>query len=176
MPRYPNGRASVAPPFREATVRVRFGRGFDQFWTAIQVLLADKKVIYGAQRYYFHNTLDAVPADWMDRATLHYKEQMAVRYAELVYDGMWFSPLREALDAFVNQTQQTVTGVVRVKLYKGNIMSAGVKSPYSLYHEGFVTFGEDEVYDQKDADGFINLFGLPLKIRALMMQREAKQK
>ena len=127
----------------------------------------------GAILFYAHRELETLT---LDRATLHYKEQMAVRYAELVYDGMWFSPLREALDAFVNQTQQTVTGVVRVKLYKGNIMSAGVKSPYSLYHEGFVTFGEDEVYNQKDAEGFINLFGLPLKIRALMMQREAKQK
>lgn len=127
----------------------------------------------GAILFYAHRELETLT---LDRATLHYKEQMAVRYAELVYDGMWFSPLREALDAFVNQTQQTVTGVVRVKLYKGNIMSAGVKSPYSLYHEGFVTFGQDEVYNQKDAEGFINLFGLPLKIRALMMQNEAKQK
>ena len=127
----------------------------------------------GSILYYAHRELEALT---LDRATLHYKEQMSVRYAELVYDGMWFSPLREALDAFVNETQQTVTGTVRVKLYKGNIMSAGSKSPYSLYHEGFVTFGQDEVYNQKDAEGFINLFGLPLKIRALMMQREAKKK
>ena len=127
----------------------------------------------GSILFYAHRELEALT---LDRATLHYKEQMAIRYAELVYDGMWFSPLREALDAFVNQTQQTVTGTVRVKLYKGNIMSAGAKSPYSLYHEGFVTFGQDEVYNQKDAEGFINLFGLPLKIRALMMQKEAKKK
>ena len=127
----------------------------------------------GSILFYAHRELEALT---LDRATLHYKEQMAIRYAELVYDGMWFSPLREALDAFVNQTQQTVTGIVRVKLYKGNIMSAGAKSPYSLYHEGFVTFGQDEVYNQKDAEGFINLFGLPLKIRALMMQKEAKKK
>ncbi len=127
----------------------------------------------GSILYYAHRELENLT---LDRATFHYKEQMAVRYAELVYDGMWFSPLREALDAFVNETQQTVTGTVRVKLYKGNIMSAGVKSPYSLYSEGFVTFGRDEVYNQKDADGFINLFGLPLKIRALMMQKEAKKK
>ena len=125
----------------------------------------------GSILFYAHRELEALT---LDRATLHYKEQMAVRYAELVYDGMWFSPLREALDAFVNQTQQTVSGTVRVKLYKGNIQSAGAKSPYSLYNEGFVTFGRDEVYNQKDAEGFINLFGLPLKIRALMMQREAK--
>jgi argininosuccinate synthase len=127
----------------------------------------------GSILYYAHRELEALT---LDRATLHYKEQMAIRYAELVYDGMWFSPLREALDAFVNATQQTATGTVRVKLYKGNIMSAGAKSPYSLYHEGFVTFGQDEVYNQKDAEGFINLFGLPLKIRALMMQKEAKKK
>ncbi len=111
----------------------------------------------------------------MDRATLHYKGTKAVLYAELVYDGMWFAPLRESLDAFVNETQKTVTGTVRIKLYKGNIMSAGAKSPYSLYNEGFVTFGRDEVYNQQDAEGFINLFGLPLKI-GLMMQKEAKKK
>ena len=127
----------------------------------------------GSILYYAHRELEALT---LDRATLHYKEQMAVRYSELVYDGMWFAPLREALDAFVNETQKTVTGTVRMKLYKGNIMSAGAKSPYSLYNEGFVTFGRDEVYNQQDAEGFINLFGLPLKIRALMMQKEAKKK
>ncbi len=125
----------------------------------------------GAILFYAHRELEYLT---LDRATMHYKEQVAVRYAELVYDGMWFSPLREALDAFVESTQQTVTGLVRLKLYKGNIMSAGAKSPYSLYHEGFVTFGRDEVYNQKDAEGFINLFGLPLKIRALMQQKEKK--
>ena len=126
----------------------------------------------GAILVYAHRELEALT---LDRATLHYKEQMSVRYAELVYDGMWFSPLREALDAFVDKTQETVSGKIRMKLYKGNIMSAGAKSPYSLYHEGFVTFGRDAVYNQKDAEGFINLFGLPLKIRALMLQREAKK-
>ncbi|HWQ62555.1 MAG TPA: argininosuccinate synthase [Negativicutes bacterium] len=125
----------------------------------------------GTILFYAHRELEYLT---LDRATMHYKEQVAVRYAELVYDGMWFSPLREALDAFVNATQQTVTGLVRLKLYKGNVSSAGAKSPYSLYHEGFVTFGRDEVYNQKDAEGFINLFGLPLKIRALM-QKEAKK-
>ncbi|MBQ5859757.1 MAG: argininosuccinate synthase, partial [Selenomonadales bacterium] len=93
-----------------------------------------------------------------------------IRYAELVYDGMWFSQLREALAAFVDQTQETVTGKVRVKLYKGNIMSAGAQSPYSLYSKEFVTFEEDDVYNQADAEGFINLFGLPLKVRALMQK------
>ena len=125
----------------------------------------------GTILFYAHRELEYL---CLDRATMHFKEQMAVRYGELVYDGMWFSPLKEAMDAFVDTTQQTVTGTVRMKLYKGNIMSAGAKSPYSLFHEGFVTFGRDEVYNQKDAEGFINLFGLPLKIRALM-QKEAKK-
>ena len=119
----------------------------------------------GAILYYAHHELELLT---LDRATLHYKQQVAIRYAELVYDGMWFSPLKEALDAFVNTTQETATGLIRLKLYKGNIISAGSKSPYSLYSEEFVTFGRDEVYNQKDAEGFINLFGLPLKVRALL--------
>ncbi len=110
----------------------------------------------------------------LDRQTMHFKEIIAGRYAELVYDGVWYSTLREALDAFVDKTQETVTGTVRMKLYKGNLSAAGTKSPYSLYSEEFVTFGADEVYDQKDAEGFINLFGLPLKVRALMMEKEQK--
>jgi len=126
----------------------------------------------GALLFYAHRELESLT---LDRATMHYKEQMAVRYAELVYDGMWYSPLREAMAAFVDVTQQTVSGLVRLKLYKGNITSAGMKSPYSLYSEEFVTFGRDRVYNQKDAEGFINLFGLPLKIRALMQQKEAKK-
>ena len=125
----------------------------------------------GAILYYAHRELEYLT---LDRATFHYKETVAIRYGELVYDGMWFSQLREALDAFVNQTQETVTGTVRLKLYKGNIISAGSKSPYSLYSEEFVTFGRDEVYNQADAEGFINLFGLPLKVRALMQQKEGK--
>ncbi len=107
----------------------------------------------------------------LDRNTMHFKELVALRYAELVHDGLWYSPLREALDAFVEETQKTVTGTVRMKLYKGNCTPAGASSPYSLYHEGFATFGHFERYDHKDAQGFINLFGLPLKVRALMKQR-----
>lgn len=126
----------------------------------------------GAIIYYAHRELEYLT---LDRALYHYKEQVAIRYGELVYDGMWFSQLREALDAFVNTTQQTVTGTVRLKLYKGNIMSAGSKSPYSLYSQEFVTFEEDEVYNQADAEGFINLFGLPLKVRALMQQEMSKK-
>ena len=125
----------------------------------------------GSIIYYGHNDLENL---CLDRATQSFKQQVSIRYSELVYDGMWFSPLREALDAFVNETQKTVTGTVRMKLYKGNIYSAGVKSPYSLYSQEYVTFGEDEVYNQADATGFINLFGLPLKVRALMKKGNLK--
>lgn len=121
----------------------------------------------GAILVYAHRELEYL---CLDRDTLHYKENVANEYAELVYDGKWFSPLREALDGFVDETQKTVTGTVKLKLYKGNIISAGSTSPYSLYNEEFVTFGEDDVYNQTDAEGFINLFGLPLKMRALMLQ------
>ena len=119
----------------------------------------------GAILYYAHRELEYL---CLDRQTMHYKEGVAIRYGELVYDGMWFTPLREALAAFVDSTQETVTGTVRLKLYKGNIMAAGAKSPYSLYSKEFVTFERDEVYNQADATGFINLFGLPLQVRALM--------
>ncbi len=103
----------------------------------------------------------------LDHATMQFKDLVALKYAELVYQGLWFSPLREALDAFIDNTQGPVTGVVRLKLYKGNVIPAGRKSPFSLYREDFATFGYDDVYDQADAAGFIRLFGLPLKVRAL---------
>lgn len=103
----------------------------------------------------------------LDRDTLHFKEIIAHRYAELVYNGQWFTPLREALDEFINKTQETVTGTVKLKLYKGNIIVAGRTSPESLYREDFATFGQDDVYNQKDAQGFITLFGLPMKVQAL---------
>ncbi|MCL2888656.1 MAG: argininosuccinate synthase [Elusimicrobia bacterium] len=121
--------------------------------------------------YYAHTELETL---CLDRITLNFKQTVALRYSELVYDGLWFTPLREALDAFVNKTQETVTGVVRVKLYKGKVSSAGVKSPYSLYSEEFATFGQDAVYNQADATGFINLFGLPLKVRALLKEKRKK--
>lgn len=126
----------------------------------------------GAIIMYAHRELEYLT---LDRATYHFKEHVANKYAELVYDGMWFSPLREALVAFVDETQKTCSGTVKLKLYKGNIISAGSSSPYSLYSEEYVTFGEDDVYDQKDAGGFINLFGLPLTMRALMMQKNEKK-
>ena len=125
----------------------------------------------GAILYYAHRELEYL---CLDRATYHYKEGVAIRFGELVYDGMWFCQLREALTAFVDSTQETVTGTVKLKLYKGNIMSAGAKSPYSLYNQEFVTFEEDHVYNQADAEGFINLFGLPLKVRALMQEKAGK--
>ena len=102
----------------------------------------------------------------LDRDTQHYKALVANRFAELVYYGQWYTPLREALSAFVDSTQQTVTGEIKIKLYKGNIIDAGVTSPYSLYDPEIATFDEDEVYDQNDSAGFINLFGLPIKVRA----------
>ncbi len=119
----------------------------------------------GTVLYKAHRELELLT---LDRKTLHYKDLVAQQYAELVYDGMWFHPLREAIDAFVDVTQKTVTGKVKLKLYKGSCTPAGTTSPYSLYNEAFATFGEDEVYNQKDAEGFINLFGLPLKVQALM--------
>lgn len=106
----------------------------------------------------------------LDRDTAAYKEMIGVKYAQLVYDGLWFTPLKDALDAFIDKTQETCSGVVKMKMYKGNCTIAGMSSPYSLYNEEFVTFGEDEVYNQADAEGFINLFGLPLKVNALMKE------
>lgn len=117
----------------------------------------------GTILYAAHSKLEEI---CLDRDTQHYKELVANRFAELVYYGQWYTPLREALSAFVDSTQQYVTGEVKLKLYKGNIIDAGVTSPYSLYDEEIATFDEDEVYDQNDSKGFINLFGLPIKVRA----------
>ncbi len=103
----------------------------------------------------------------LDRETMHFKDLVALKYAELVYNGLWFTPLREALDAFVDSTQGPVTGAVRLKLYKGNVLPVGRRSKLSLYREDFATFGQENVYDQSDAEGFIHLFGLSLKVRAL---------
>lgn len=104
----------------------------------------------------------------LDKLTLHYKDMLALRYAELVYNGQWFTRLRDALDAFVDVTQQPVSGTARLKLYKGSAILVGRQSPYSLYREDFATFGEEDVYNQADAEGFIKLFGLPLKVNALL--------
>jgi argininosuccinate synthase len=112
-----------------------------------------------------HQALESI---CLDKYTMQYKDSVAVKYAELVYNGMWFMQLREALDAFVKVTQQTVSGSVRLKLYKGNIIIAGRKSPFSLYREDYASFGEEDVYNQQDAHGFIQLFGLPLKVESLL--------
>ena len=122
----------------------------------------------GAILYRAHQVLETL---CLDRDTQHYKELIANRFAELVYFGQWFSPLREALSAFVTETQKTVTGTVKLKLYKGNIINAGATSPFSLYDPEIATFDEDHVYNQYDANGFINLFGLPTKVRAMTMAK-----
>ncbi len=127
----------------------------------------------GTILYHAHNKLEEI---CLDRDTYHYKQQVAIRFAELVYFGQWFTPLRESLSAFVDKTQEHVTGDVRLKLYKGNIIDAGVKSPYSLYDEDIATFDEDEVYDQNDSAGFINLFGLPIKVQAMKEQAAKNDK
>ena len=119
----------------------------------------------GTILYHAHEVLETI---CLDKETQHYKYGLAQKYADIVYNGQWYTPLREAMDAFVDKTQETVTGDVKLKLYKGNIINAGVTSPYTLYSEDFASFGDDDVYDQTDAKGFINLFGLPIKVKALL--------
>lgn len=117
----------------------------------------------GTILYKAHAMLESI---CLDKDTMHFKEMVGKKLGELVYNGLWFTPLREAIKAFVDKTQETVTGQVKLKLYKGNIINAGVSSPYSLYDPEIATFDEDEVYNQKDSEGFINLFGLPLEVVA----------
>ncbi len=125
----------------------------------------------GAILYKAHGLLESI---CLDRMTAHKKQELSLTFAQLVYNGQWFTPLREALSAFVDKTQETVTGTVRLKLYKGNMIPAGLESPYSLYSESMATFGESD-YNQKDAEGFINLYGLPIRVKAMMDQQRAKQ-
>lgn len=120
----------------------------------------------GAILYHAHKVLESIT---LDKMTMHEKQKLAITFGELVYNGQWYTPLREALSAFVDVTQKPVTGTVKLKLYKGNIINAGVTSPYSLYSEDIATFGESD-YDQMDSKGFINLYGLPIKVRAMMEQ------
>ncbi len=123
----------------------------------------------GAILYEAHRILETI---CLDKATQHYKQLVAVKFGEMVYDGQWFTPLREALSAFVTKTQECVTGDVKLCIYKGNIINAGVTSPYSLYSEDIATFSDDGgAYSQKDSEGFINLFGLPIKVKALLDQK-----
>ena len=126
----------------------------------------------GTILYEAHRLLETV---CLDKATMHYKQLVAVKFGEMVYDGQWFTPLREALSAFVSKTQETVTGDVKLRIYKGNVTNAGITSPYSLYSEDIATFSDDGgAYSQKDSEGFINLFGLPIKVKALLDQKKLK--
>jgi argininosuccinate synthase len=125
----------------------------------------------GTILYYAHAALETIT---LDKQTARVKEQLSHQYADLVYNGQWFTPLREALDAFVDSTQQTVNGTVKLKLYKGNIITAGITSPDTLYDEEVATFDEDNVYNQADSAGFINLFGLPIKVKAKLNQKRGK--
>jgi argininosuccinate synthase len=126
----------------------------------------------GSILYEAHDALEML---CLDKETLHFKQHVAIKYAELVYNGQWFTPLKDALDAFVNATQETVTGSVKLKLYKGNIIYAGATSKYSLYNEEIATFGEGGTYNQKDSEGFINLFGLPITVAALLKEKLEKE-
>ena len=126
----------------------------------------------GTILYHAHKVLESIT---LDRDTQHYKQQIAIKFGELVYNGQWFTPLREALSAFVDKTQESVCGEVKLKLYKGNIINAGVTSPNSLYSETIASFGEDGgAYDQKDSAGFINLYGLPIKVKAMLDAQKNK--
>ena len=126
----------------------------------------------GTILYEAHRLLETIT---LDKATQHYKQLVAIKFGEMVYDGQWFTPLREALSAFVSKTQETVTGDVKLRIYKGNVTSAGITSPYSLYSEDIATFDDDGgAYSQKDSEGFINLFGLPLKVKAMLDQKLGK--
>ncbi len=121
--------------------------------------------------YFAHNYLETM---CLDKMTMHKKQELAITFADLLYNGQWYTPLREALSAFVTKTQETVTGKVKIKLYKGNMIKAGVWSDWSLYSEEIATFGEDEVYNQKDAEGFINLWGLPISVQAQVNAKNKK--
>lgn len=128
----------------------------------------------GTILYEAHRLLETV---CLDKATMHYKQLVAVKFGEMVYDGQWFTPLREALSAFVSKTQETVTGDVKLRIYKGNVTNAGITSPYSLYSEDIATFSDDGgAYSQKDSEGFINLFGLPIKVKALLDQKKLNKR
>lgn len=125
----------------------------------------------GTILYHAHEVLESV---CLDKETMRFKQNAALKFADLVYNGQWYTPLREALSAFVDSTQESCTGDVKLKLYKGNIINAGVTSSYSLYNEKFASFGEDDVYNQADSEGFINLFGLPVKVKAMLDEARGK--
>ena len=125
----------------------------------------------GTILYRAHEALETL---CLDKETARIKSYLSIKFADIVYNGQWFSPLREAMSAFVTETQKTVTGDVKLKLYKGNVINAGVTSPYTLYDEEVATFDEDHVYNQADAGGFINIFGLPTHVKAKLDQKRGK--
>ena len=125
----------------------------------------------GTILYHAHDVLETIT---LDKETARIKQYLSIKFADVVYNGQWYTPLREAMSAFVTETQKTVTGDVKLKLYKGNIINAGVTSPYTLYDEEVATFDEDNVYNQADSAGFINLFGLPIKVRAKLEQKRGQ--
>lgn len=125
----------------------------------------------GTILYKAHQWLESI---CIDKETMHYKQGVAIKFGEILYNGQWFTPLREALSAFVDKTSETVTGEVKIKLYKGNITPASISSPYTLYSEQIASFGEDDSYDQNDSAGFINLFGLPIKVKAMADAKHKK--
>ena len=127
----------------------------------------------GAILYFAHNYLETL---CLDKMTMHKKQELSVCFADLVYNGQWYTPLREALSAFVDKTQEHVTGKVKIKLYKGNMIKAGAWSDWSLYSEEIATFGEDHVYNQADSAGFINLFGLPITVQAQVNEKNKNKK
>ncbi len=126
----------------------------------------------GAILYFAHEYLESL---CLDKMTMHKKQELSITFGELLYNGQWYTPLREALSAFVEKTQEHVTGKVKIKLYKGNMIKAGAWSDWSLYSEEIATFGEDHVYDQKDSKGFINLWGLPISVQAQVKAKNAKK-
>ena len=155
-------------------IGAKYGIGIDDMIENRLVGMKSRGVYENPAGTILYTALKQLEMICLDRDTLHYKHQVAIRYSELVYNGQWFAPLREGLDAFMDSIQQNTTGVSRLTLYKGRCYNAGVKSPYSLYNPEFATFGEDAVYNQKDAEGFINLFGLPMTVAALMKKNLQK--
>lgn len=155
------------------TIGAKHGIGIDDMVENRLVGIKSRGVYENPGATILYEALSQLEYLCLDRDTMHYKQQMATRYSELVYDGKWFTPLKAAMDAAFDVMQENTTGVSKLKLYKGKAYFAGVKSPYSLYNPDFATFEQDEVYNQKDAAGFINLFGLPLKVRAIMQMHNS---
>ncbi len=125
----------------------------------------------GTILYEAHDILETI---CVDKETQHFKQQVALKFADILYNGQWYTPLREALSAFVDETEKHCTGEVKLKLYKGNVINAGVTSPYTLYDEETASFGEDDNYNQNDSAGFINLFGLPIKVKAMLDEKRGE--